>query len=195
VTSGSNSQRIRAAAALAQYDVANEDWGQECENVATALVSVPLSESNEWIEMLRSVGNFLADPLERRFRVDSQQRSNERPIIAAALSVYLKESPQSLVELMLLADNDREFQPLLTSLRHHAQAVIPELQTLVNQSPPDIAEDGPDSSRKSIQKRLHETEPAQRDMLWKQQANAAVCLLDLGEPASVPAPMPPAKIS
>ena len=110
---------------------------------------------------------ILADPLELRFRDSNENRSSERPIIAAALSVFLKDKPKSLTLLMLLADNEREFQPLLSALRSHPKTVIPELQTLVVQSLPE----GIDS--------------ADRDAFWKRQANAAVCLLELGETASV----------
>ena len=127
----------------------------------------PPSESDEWIEMLRPVGSVLADPLEQRFRDRSEQRSNERPIVAAALSVYLQDKPERLTPLILLADNDREFQPLLSALRNHTQSVVPELQTLISQSPPA------------------EAEPDERDAFWKKQANAAVCLLELGETESV----------
>ncbi|MGZ0174451.1 MAG: serine/threonine-protein kinase, partial [Planctomycetales bacterium] len=140
IQTGSNSQRIRAAAALAKYSAEDKQWEQEREDVVTAFVSVPASEPDEWIEILRPVGSLLADPLKQRFQEHSDERSNERPIVAAALSVFLKDKPETLTPLILLADNDREFQPLLAALRNHRQSVIPELQTLVGQSPPEDAE-------------------------------------------------------
>ena len=167
IQTGSNSQRIRAAAALAKYSAEDKQWEQEREDVVTAFVSVPASEPDEWIEILRPVGSLLADPLKQRFQEHSDERSNERPIVAAALSVFLKDKPETLTPLILLADNDREFQPLLAALRNHRQSVIPELQTLVGQSPPEDAE------------------PAERDAFLKKQVNAAVCLLELGETESV----------
>jgi hypothetical protein len=66
IKTGSNDQRIRAVAAQAEFDSQSEHWEQVCEDVATALVSVP-SKSDEWIEMLRPVRSALADPLVRRF--------------------------------------------------------------------------------------------------------------------------------
>lgn len=167
IQTGSYSQRIRAAAALAQYDVASKQWHEEREDVVTALVSVPASESDEWIEMLRPVGSLLSDPLIQRFQNRREQRSNQRPIVAAALSIYLKDKPKALTPLILLADNDREFLPLLAALRNHSQLVIPESQTRIKQLPPAGAE------------------PAERDAFWKKQANAAVCLIELGEADSV----------
>ncbi|MEO2031097.1 MAG: serine/threonine protein kinase, partial [Planctomycetaceae bacterium] len=167
IQTGSNSQRIRVAAALAQYSDEDKQWEQEREDVVTALVSVPASESDEWIEMLRPVGSILANALKQRFQDRSEQRSNERPIVAAALSVFLKDKPKTLTPLILLADNDREFQPLLAALRNHSQSVLPELQTRIRESPPEDAE------------------PAERDAFLKKQANAAVCLLESGDTASV----------
>jgi hypothetical protein len=158
---------MRAAAALAEYDSQNKQWKQISEDVVTTLVSVPSSESDEWIEMLRPVGSTLTDVLELRFRDRSEERVAERPLVAAALSDYLTVKPQSLIELILLADNDRKFQPLLATLRHHKQLVVPNLKSLLSQSPPK------------------EAEGDQRDAFWKKQANAAVCLLELVEPKYV----------
>ena len=55
IETGSVGQRIRAAAALAQYDVTDERWKLEREDIVTALLSVPAAESDEWVEMLRPV--------------------------------------------------------------------------------------------------------------------------------------------
>lgn len=172
VRSGSKKQRIRAAAALAQYnqgEASEEDkqWEQGREDVVEALLSVPAVESDEWIEMLRPVGDILAASLEQRFRDRSEESRTEHPIVVAALSSYLKDKPGTLTSLILLADNDREFLPFLTALGNHSRSVIPELQSLVSQSP------------------LEGAEPADRDAFWKKQANAAVCLLELGETESV----------
>ena len=109
----------------------------------------------------------MADPLKQRIQDRSEQRSHERPIVAVALSIYLKDEPETLTRLIRLADNDQEFQPLLAALRDHTQAVIPELQTRMKQLPRSGAE------------------PAERDAFWKKQAIAAVCLLELGEADSV----------
>ncbi len=127
-------------------------------------MSVPSSESDEWIEVLRPVGSILAEQLEQRFKVRSPERDDERPLVALALADFLKDDPKPLTELMLLADNDREFQPLMLALRNHRQSVVPELQALLSQSRPDGVE---------------------RDAFWKKQANTAICLLELDETDSV----------
>lgn len=167
VKSGSHTERLRAAAALSAYAPANEQWEQIREDVVTAVVSAPASESDDWIESLRPVGSVLVHPLKQRFEDRSEQRTNQRPIVAAALSVYLHDKPKILTPLILLANQAGEFQPLLAALSNHRQSVIPKLQSLVSQSPPKDAE------------------PDARDAFWKKQANAAVCLLELGKVDSV----------
>ena len=164
---GRLSQRIRAAAALAAFNSQHEQWQQARNDVVTALVSVPPSESGEWIKMLRPVGTLLAEPLKQRFHDRNSARDAERPIAAAALADYLQDNLQALVELMLLADHEQEFQPLVEAVRSHKQEVVNGMQDLLRQSPKD------------------DENPAVRDNLLKVHANAAVCLLEMGETESV----------
>ncbi len=100
IKNGSNSERIRAAAAQAEYDSSSEQWKKVGEDIVTALVSVPVSESDEWIEMLRPVGSILADPLEQRFRDRSSERDAERPLVALALPNRI--SPQARFRCLYL---------------------------------------------------------------------------------------------
>jgi serine/threonine protein kinase/formylglycine-generating enzyme required for sulfatase activity len=164
---GSVSERIRAAAALAEFDPQHEQWQNARDDVVTALVSVPPSESGEWIKMLHPVKGLLADPLKQRFLDRNAARDAERPIAAAALADYLRDDPQALTELLLLADHEQEFQPVLEAVRAHKQTVVGGMKNLLSQSPK--AED----------------HPAVRAAFWKVLANAAVCLLELGETESV----------
>ncbi len=163
VKSGAGEQRIRAAAALAEYDPGNGAWQEVNTDVVMALLSVPSLEAKQWVEMLRPVRTKLVEPLETRYRDRSPQRDAERPLTAAALSDYLKSDPQELTELIVLADNDREFLPLLQALRPWKKLACSELRKLLSQSPPNDAT------------------PEIRDAFWKKQANAAVGLLGLGE--------------
>jgi formylglycine-generating enzyme required for sulfatase activity len=113
------------------------------------------------------VGSILADPLKRRFHDRSAARDAERPIAAAALADYLRDDHQSLTELLLVADNEQEFQPLLAAIRSHKQTVVAGMQVLLRQSP--NADDHPDVQA----------------TFWKILANAAVCLLELRDDESV----------
>lgn len=162
-----NDQRIRAAAALAAYDPESERWEQSRGDVVTALMSVPAFELDEWIAMLRPVGQTLADPLVRRFKDDSVERIAERPVAATAISDFLCNDAEALTELMLMAESAGEFQPLLHALRDHRDSVVRELRGLLGRDPPQDAQ------------------PDRRDALWKQQSNAAACLLELEETALV----------
>ncbi len=113
--------------------------------------------------MLRPAGMQLVEPLDARYRDRNPRRDSERPLAAAALADYLRDQPRKLAELILLADNDREFLPLLEALSSHRSACVDEFRTLVKQSPPPG------------------TKPDVRDSFWKKQATAAICLLGLGE--------------
>ncbi len=169
VKSGSSEQRIRAAAALAEYDPKNDAWQKVNTDVVTTLVAVPTVESKQWIDMLRPVGMQLVEPLEALYRDGSSKRDSERPMAAASLADFLKGSPARLTDLMVLADNDQEFQPLSQALRPHRKSTSQELRKLLGQSPPPHDDATPDIN----------------DAFWKKQANVAICLLELGELSDV----------
>ena len=167
VRNGAISQRLHAAAALAAYDPQDNHWPQVASDVASALVSVTPIESKPWIVMLRPIGAKLVEPLQASYRDRSPARDSERPLAAAALADYFKDQPKKLTDLILLADNDREFLPLLEALRPHRRACVDEFRPFLSQSPPA------------------DTQPVLRDSFWKKQANAAVCLLGLDEGETV----------
>ena len=147
-------------------------------NIVTALVSVPSVEAKLWIELLKPAGSHLVEPLEARFRDNSANRDAERPMMAAAIAAYsdcLENASLQLRELVLLADNEREFVPLMEALRPHRKTVSSNLRELLSHSPPGGGEPGILGNPKS----------KIRDAFWKKQANAAVCLLQLGEQDAV----------
>jgi serine/threonine protein kinase/formylglycine-generating enzyme required for sulfatase activity len=164
VKNGTSSARLRAAAALAAYDPENPEWQIVRSDVVTALVSVDPTESNLWIIKLRPVGRQLVEPLEARYRDRRPVRDAERPLAALALADFLRDQPKKLTDLILLADNDREFLPFLQALRLHRSACIDECRQILSQSPPS------DPEATTV-----------RDGLWKKQASAAVCLLGFSE--------------
>lgn len=163
VKSGSAGQRIRAASALATFDPDNSAWQPFQAEVAKALVSVAPVEAKPWTDRLRPVGKTMVGPLEARYRDRKTGREAERAIAAVALADYLRASPSKLVDLILLADNASEFHPLLESLHPQRPAASAELK------------------KRLIQPIPGNTDPLFRDAIWKQQANAAICLLQLGE--------------
>lgn len=158
----SRGQRLRAAGALAILVPDDRRWATVAADVVTELVSVPPVELKAWINNLRPVGNQLADALRRVFADRRPERAEERPLAAATLADYFADNPQRLSECCLLADNNREFRPLLEKLRPHREEALSLLGKLLAKSVP------PGSDEEA------------RDALWKSQANAAVCLLELG---------------
>ena len=155
-------QRLRAGAALAEFDPENDAWKKVKSEVATALVSVPIVEAKQWIDLLRPVGTQLIEPLDASYRDSRPKRAGERALALAVLADYLKSDPQKLTQLILVADNQREFLLLLHTLRPHHELATQALLEVLSQSPRPGA-------------------PKTRDAFWKQQANAAVCLFELGE--------------
>ena len=135
VKKGTSTARLRAAAALAAYDLENAEWQKVRSDVVTALVSVPPTESKLWISMLRPVGTQLVEPLEIRYQDRNPVRDAERPLAALALADFLRDQPKKLTELIKLADNDREFLPFLQALRSHRSACIDEFRPFLSQSP------------------------------------------------------------
>lgn len=164
---GTSSERLRAAAAVAAHDSENPEWRSVSSDVVTALVSVTPTELKPWIVMLRPVGTQLVGPLEACYRDRTTARNSDRALMAATLADYLKDKPKKLTELIFLADNDREFLPFLEALRPYRGACVDEFRPFLGQTPPADAK------------------PDIRDAYWKKQANAAACLLGLGEPQAV----------
>ena len=109
-------------------------------------------------------GTQLVEPLEARYRDRRPVRDAERPLAASALADFLRDQPKKLTDLILLADNDREFVPFLQALLLHRSACVDECCQILSQSPPS------DPEATTV-----------RDGFWKKQANAAVCLLGFDE--------------
>jgi eukaryotic-like serine/threonine-protein kinase len=184
VTSGTSEQRIRAGAALAEYDPKNDAWQKVNTDVVTALVSVPPVEAKQWIDMLRPVRPQLVEPLETRYRDRSSNRDADRPVASAALADYFTGDSQKLTELIVLADNEREFQPLLEALRPHQKLALQELRKLLSQSTPFVLNvSGSSPAQRSVMPMT--ATPEIRDAFSKKQANAAVCMFGLGEQEAV----------
>jgi serine/threonine protein kinase/formylglycine-generating enzyme required for sulfatase activity len=157
--------RLRAAVALALWDPDSDRWQDQDRGseLAGELVQAPALESATWIAGLRPVGGNLAGHLEKFLKDRSPERVAERSIAAAALADYLAAEPERLVELLLLADNEREFLPFVEKLRPRREQVEPVLTAIFEQP----------ISEKRYQ--------SIRNKEWKRRAVAGVCLVQLGE--------------
>ncbi len=161
---GKESQRLRAAAALAKYDAESEKWATVQEAVGNDLVAVPALHLSLWMESLRPVRTNLLPQLSAVYR-DSGRRETERSLATDILADYAADNPQVLADLLMDAD-DKQFAAIYPKFKDRSEQGLPLLTGEINKKLPS---DLPSSDE-------------QRETLAKRQANAAVALLQ-DEPA------------
>ncbi|MGO9915315.1 MAG: protein kinase domain-containing protein [Isosphaeraceae bacterium] len=173
---GTESQRLRAAAALAKYDPASEKWATVQEAVGNDLVAVPALHLSLWMEALRQVRTKLLPQLSAVYR-DSGRREIERSLATDILADYAADDPQVLVDLLMDAD-EKQFAviyPVATSsslvggAKPASESLVATLIATIDRKLPA---DMPSADEK-------------RERLAKRQANAAVALLRMNEPEKV----------
>jgi formylglycine-generating enzyme required for sulfatase activity len=156
-------RQFRAACALAGYDADSPRWGGIAPDVAGSLVVQNADLLGQWVRLLAPVRLRLLPALGSVFRRGQPQA---RTLATGALAVYAADQPEVLAELLMDADEEqwKQLWPKLSAQPDRAVAVF--------------------------QQRLAEPMPAEhhldaRERLAKQQAQAAVALLRLGQPDSV----------
>ncbi len=162
---GKESQRLRAAAMLAAIDPESEKWASAQAGVGNDLVNVPALHLAIWMEALRPVRTQLNPQLAAIFR-DPARLEVERSLATEILSDYAGDNPQILTSLLLDAD-DKQFAKILPPLLNRADQALPFLTEALTQKP------RADASKDSREKQA------------KQQAAAAVVLLQLNRPEQV----------
>jgi formylglycine-generating enzyme required for sulfatase activity len=158
---GKESQRLRAAAALARYDPEGERWSRVQEAVADDLVRVPAVYLAVWMDSLRPVRPKLLAPLSAVYR-NPKLRDVERSLAANVLADYAADQPTDLANLLMDADDKQfaVFYPKLEACGEEGRSLlIGELSQKLPSTPPFSDE--------------------KREKLAKRQANAAVALLRL----------------
>ncbi len=105
---GRESQRLRAASALAKYDPDNQRWGKVGALVVNDLVLENPIFLGEWSEAFRPVRNQLLSRLSVIFRDRQPQRTTERSLATNLLAEYLSDQSQVLADLLMDAD-DKQF--------------------------------------------------------------------------------------
>jgi serine/threonine protein kinase len=162
---GKENQRLRAAAALATYDPDNEQWPRVREAVANDLVTVPAVYLAAWLESFRPVRAKLRTPLAEIFRA-ADRRDAERSTAAAILADYASHQPDTLAHLLMDAD-ERQFAVVYPKFEEEGERGLPALIVEIDRKlPPDAKDDA-------------------KERLAKRQANAAVALLRMNQPAKV----------
>jgi serine/threonine protein kinase/formylglycine-generating enzyme required for sulfatase activity len=158
-------QRLRAAAALATYDRDGQHWDEIAMQVTNDLVSVPAVYRAAWLESFRPVRQKLLAPLAAVYR-DVRRRETERSLATDALADYAAHQPQLLADLLMDADKE-QFAVIYPKFKEQAEQGLPVLTAELDRKlPPDAKDDA-------------------AEKLARRQANAAVSLLRMNEPAQV----------
>ncbi len=101
---GKQSQRLRAAAALAMYDAENPRWVKAGVLVDNDLVLENPVFFGQWSEALRPVKDRLLLRLNEIFRDHQPERTAERSLATHLLADYAADQPQMLADLLMDAD-------------------------------------------------------------------------------------------
>ncbi len=158
---GKESQRLRAACALAVYEPDSPRWGKIAAAAAADLVAVPAVHLAGWRDNLRPVGNRLLSPLSAVFR-DSGRRETERSLATEVLADYASDRAEVLTDLLMDAD-DNSFAVLYPRVDACRQTALPVLAETVKT---------PLDSKKTEE---------EKETLAKRQANAGAALLRWGQ--------------
>ncbi len=165
---GKEHQRVRAAAALAKYDPEGEKWAKAGALVVNSLVQENPVYLSHWSESFRIVKSRLLPRFGEIFRDLLPEHAAERSLATNILADYAADDVKSLADLLMDAD-EKQFAVLFPKFQARAEQGLP---ILVAEIAKTIPEELPSSH-------------VRRETLAKRQANAAVMLLRLGQPAKV----------
>jgi len=165
---GKESQRLRAAAALAKYDPESEKWTKANRLVVNDLVTENPVFLGQWSEAFRDVKNAFIAPLADIFRDQRAERSAERSLATNLLADYAADQSQVVADLLMDGD-EKQFAVIYPKFKEQGERGLPVLSGEIDKKLPS---DLPSSDEK-------------RDKLAKRQANAAVALLKMSQPAKV----------
>jgi len=163
---GQAEQRLRAASALAGYDPDNPRWDQAGAAVVEELVAENPVYIGLWLEGFRPVKARLLGPLAAVFRDRREGRSAERAVATNLLADYAADQPDVLADLLMDAD-EKQFAVLYPKFKEQGERGLPVLTGEVDRQLPAEATE------------------ADKEKLAKRQANAAVALLRMDQPAKV----------
>jgi eukaryotic-like serine/threonine-protein kinase len=165
---GKETQRLRAAAALAKYDPENEKWSRCGALIVNDLVLENAVFLGQWSEAYRPIRNSLLKPLADIFRDQRPGRAAERSLATNLLADYAFDDVGTLADLLMDAD-EKQFAVIFSKLKEHGGKGVALLADELDTKPPGVL---PSSG-------------ASREKLAKRQANAAVALLRMNQPGKV----------
>jgi serine/threonine protein kinase/formylglycine-generating enzyme required for sulfatase activity len=158
------SQRLRAAAALAKYDRKSDKWAKASVLVVNDLVRENSLNLLYWGKAFRPVKESFVAPLREVFQVQRPERAAERSLATSLLADYAAEDPQLLADLLMDSD-EKQFAVVYAKFKDLGKTGLALLAGEIDKKlPPEL----PSSDEK-------------REKLAKRQATAAVALLRLGQ--------------
>ena len=164
--------RFQAATALAEYAPDDERWEAISSFVAEYLTStVSPVYLGSWRELLRPANEQLAIPL-TAIHANHDLSENPRAAAAYALSDYLRDQPDKLMDVILVADEFAGFTFLSAAMTPHAATVLQRLLSEMQAAMPA----GLDKTNDE----LSQADQQLRDAHWERQSLAAVTLVHLG---------------
>jgi len=165
---GQEPTRLRAAAALAVYDPESPKWATANTSVVNDLVKENPIFLGQWSEFFRPVKNALLQPLGAVFRDPQPARLAERNLATNLLADYAADQPDVLADLLMDAD-EKQFAAIFPKFTAQSEKGVPTLAAEIDRKLPATMPSSDDHKEK----------------LAKRQANAAVALLRLNQPAKV----------
>jgi formylglycine-generating enzyme required for sulfatase activity len=162
---GREAQRLRAAAALATYAPKSDRWNRSSKAVVGQLVAENPVFLGLWTEAFRPIRRALLAPLATFYR-DPNGRESERTLATSILADYAADNPRLLADLLMDADL-KQFTVIDPKLEAHGEEGLPMLKGEIDRKLPSDAKDDA------------------KEKLAKRQANAALALLRMHQPAKV----------
>ena len=159
---GKESQRLRAAAALAKYDPESANWFKVQAAVVNDLVHVPAVYLSLWLDSLRPVRVKLLAPLSVVYG-SLARREVERSLATDILADYAADQAQVLANLVMDADA-QQFAVIYPKFKEQGERGLHVLSSEIDRKLPADAKE------------------EDKENLVKRQANAAVSLLRMNLP-------------
>jgi hypothetical protein len=130
---GKESQRLRAAAALAKYVPDSQRWANVEGAVVNDLLAVPADHLTAWKDALRPARLKLLAPLSVVYR--SSNRPADRTRATDLLADYAADQPHVLADLLMDAD-DKQFAVIYPKLKEQGERGVPMLTSEISKEMP-----------------------------------------------------------
>jgi serine/threonine protein kinase/formylglycine-generating enzyme required for sulfatase activity len=137
---GKESQRLRAASALAKYDPESQRWGKSGDLVALDLVQENPVFLGQWSEAFRPVRDRLLSRLSDIFRDHRPERTAERSVATNLLADYDSDQPRVLAELLMDAD-EKQFSAIYPKIEGQGELGLSLLTDELGKKLPPVTTD------------------------------------------------------